>query len=179
MPGPITRPLLEAILAQYALDPDGPHGILHWARVLENGRRLARSTHAVGAVVELFAVFHDACRENDDSDRRHGWRGARLAERLRPGHIDLPDAEFELLVEACEGHTRGGTSGDVTVLTCWDADRLDLGRVGIRPDPARLGTAPARDRATIAWAHRRATSRAQPELLRREWRLRGDGTFRS
>jgi hypothetical protein len=29
---------------------------------------------------------------------------------------------------------------DVTIQTCWDADRLDLGRVGIRPDPARMGT---------------------------------------
>lgn len=26
------------------------------------------------------------------------------------------------------------------VQACWDADRLDLGRVGIIPDPERMGT---------------------------------------
>jgi uncharacterized protein len=31
-------------------------------------------------------------------------------------------------------------SNNITVQTCWDADRLDLGRVGIKPDPKRLFT---------------------------------------
>jgi uncharacterized protein len=31
------------------------------------------------------------------------------------------------------------------VQTCWDADRLDLGRVGIIPRPDRLCTEEARD----------------------------------
>jgi hypothetical protein len=46
------RPIVERILDQYALDPRGPHGVAHWARVLENGRRLARSTGATLHVVE-------------------------------------------------------------------------------------------------------------------------------
>jgi uncharacterized protein len=33
-----------------------------------------------------------------------------------------------------------------TIGTCWDADRLDLGRVGARPDPKYMSTE-ARKRA--------------------------------
>jgi uncharacterized protein len=49
-------------------------------------------------------------------------------------------------------------TGDITVLTCWDADRLDLGRVGIRPAAHRLCTDAARDPAMIEWAYRRSTA---------------------
>jgi uncharacterized protein len=44
----------------------------------------------------------------------------------------------------------------MTVLTCWDADRLDLGRVGIKPNPHRLCTAAARDPMMIEWAYKRS-----------------------
>ena len=46
--------------------------------------------------------------------------------------------------------------GDATVLTCWDADRLDLGRVGIRPDPKYLCTPAARDPEMLASAYLRS-----------------------
>jgi uncharacterized protein len=44
----------------------------------------------------------------------------------------------------------------VTVATCWDADRLDLGRVGVRPDAGRLCTEPARRQEVIEHAWRRS-----------------------
>lgn len=50
----------------------------------------------------------------------------------------------------------GQTLGDATVLTCWDADRLDLGRVGIRPHPHRLCTEAARDPVLLEWAYQRS-----------------------
>jgi uncharacterized protein len=31
-------------------------------------------------------------------------------------------------------HSEGAVHADPTVQTCWDADRLDLGRVGVMPD---------------------------------------------
>ena len=37
-------------------------------------------------------------------------------------------------------HTDAEHSDDVTIGTCWDADRLDLGRVGIIPDEAFMST---------------------------------------
>jgi len=50
------------------------------------------------------------------------------------GLIDLNDEHFAQLCRACSGHTFGRKSECVTVATCWDADRLDIGRAGIRPD---------------------------------------------
>jgi uncharacterized protein len=41
-------------------------------------------------------------------------------------------------------------------MTCWDADRLDLGRVGIRPDPARLCNEAARHPKLLSEAYERS-----------------------
>jgi uncharacterized protein len=70
--------------------------------------------------------------------------------------IHLPDAEFTLLHQAIRDHELGMTKGDVTVITCWDADRLDLGRVDIRPEPRYLCTDVAKEQATIEWAYKRS-----------------------
>jgi uncharacterized protein len=150
----LTAPLLQAIRQQYQLTWDGIHGVSHWARVRTIGLRLTDHTGADPAVVELFSVFHDACRTNEDRDPGHGRRGADLAAGLRGQVFDLPDAAFALLVAACTEHTSGTTEAHATVQTCWDADRLDLGRVGIRPDPARLCTAAARTLRLFTWATR-------------------------
>jgi len=104
-------------------------------------------------VVELFAWLHDSCRWDDFADREHGERAARFALELRGSAFELEDSRFELLLAACRGHSHGGTEGEVTVLTCWDADRLDLGRVGIEPHPDRLCTDTARDPDVLAWAY--------------------------
>jgi hypothetical protein len=45
---------------------------------------------------------------------------------------------------------------DITAQTCWDADRLDLGRVGTTPKAEYLCTNAARDPDMIEWAHGRA-----------------------
>jgi uncharacterized protein len=162
----ISRPLIEAIRNQYRLEWNGVHGVSHWARVYENGLRLAGSLPGVSIrVVELFAVFHDARRKNEGFDWGHGRRGAELAKQLRGALFELPDAEYELLHLACCHHTDGHTLADLTVLACWDADRLDLGRVGITPDPRYLCTAVAKDPVTIAWADDRARRREVPRFV--------------
>ncbi|MHB8834280.1 MAG: HD domain-containing protein [Candidatus Methylomirabilia bacterium] len=143
---------IAAVRAQYRLDWDGIHGRAHWERVLENGLRLAGLTGARTDVVELFAYFHDACRHNDSRDPEHGARGAELARSLAGTVFDLDPQGLALLVEACTGHTRGETVAEATVATCWDADRLDLARVGKTPRPELLCTDAARDPAIIAWA---------------------------
>lgn len=165
----ITADLLEAILRDYRLHPLGTHGICHWARVLENGRRLAELTGARLAVVELFAVFHDARRESEVFDPRHGKRGADLAGVLRGRLFDLPDADFDLLYDACAHHADGLMKADVTVQTCWDADRLDLLRAGVHPAPHRLCTAAARDPQVFEWACRRSKQNSIPALVMTEW----------
>ena len=67
-------PLRRVVLSLYRLNPDGVHGVGHWGRVLENGRRLAGSTRADLDVIELFAIFHDPCRLSDGKDADHGPR---------------------------------------------------------------------------------------------------------
>jgi uncharacterized protein len=150
------RRLLTHLRARYLLDWRGLHGAAHWARVRSHGLWLAPRTGADPIVVELFAFLHDACRENDGHDPEHGLRAAVLAEELRGEHFELDDGRAELLTEALCGHTDGRTTGEVTVLTCWDADRLDLGRADIRPDPRRLCTEPARNPRRIELAWRRS-----------------------
>ena len=54
-----------------------------------------------------------------------------------------PD-RLELLQYAIRHHTGGRTSDDPTTGTCWDADRLDIGRVGIIPHQRYMSTEPAR-----------------------------------
>ena len=48
------------------------------------------------------------------------------------------------------------TEADVTVQTCWDADRLDLGRVGTTSKAEYLCTDAGKDPDMIGWAHGRA-----------------------
>ena len=148
----ISQDLMAVIEQGFALHLDGIHGKAHWARVRNYGLRLAERTGANPEVVELFAFLHDSKRMNDGHDPRHGARAAQFAASLRGSLLDLPESVFELLRFACEYHTNGLTEADVTVQTCWDADRLDLGRIGIRPDPRRLCTFAAKESATIEWA---------------------------
>jgi uncharacterized protein len=161
--------LVRAVLDGYALPWDGIHGLPHWARVLETGLRLSAETGADPEVVALFAIFHDSCRTSEGWDHGHGRRGAARAVALRGKAFELEDDRFALLHHACVHHTDGETDGDPTVRTCWDADRLDLGRVGIAPLPRFLCTDPARRPETIAWAEERSRAGHVPEVVTRVW----------
>jgi uncharacterized protein len=165
------KPLVHAVLKEYALPWDGTHGVAHWARVLENGLRLADHTGANVKVVRLFALFHDSRRVNESIDNGHGRRGAELATAMRDAWFTVSDREFDLLCDACIRHTDGETEADVTIQTCWDADRLDLGRVGISPDHIRLCTAAAKRSDTLDWADNRARLRIIPEIAVADWRI--------
>ena len=161
--------LFAEIRKQYALRWHGPHGVCHWARGRENGFRLALITGAKVEIVEFFSILHDARRESEGSDAEHGPRGAELAALLRNRLYLLPDEEFELLRVACADHTRMLTHGDITIQTCWDADRLDFGRVNITPRPEYLSISTAEDPDFIAWANRRSTHFTVPDIVYREW----------
>ena len=161
--------IVRAILDEYSLPLGGDHGIAHWARVLENGRRLARATGASVDVVSLFAVLHDSRRINEVTDPEHGPRAAQFAKYLRGSAFELDDDEFDRLCRACEGHTYDHTHADVTIQTCWDSDRLDLGRVGIMPHPARLCTDIAKRPEVIRWADARARTHAVPAFVTDDW----------
>ena len=148
--------LLGYLRQQLSIDWFGHHGIAHWARVRANGLMLADSVGANKHVVELFAFFHDARRLNEHTDDGHGARGALLARRLKGRFFEATDEEMDLLQFACDHHSDGQTQGNPTVLTCWDADRLDLGRVGTTPSAKYLCTDMAKMEATMQRANRRA-----------------------
>jgi uncharacterized protein len=171
----ISNELLQTIINQYRLPWNGIHGLSHWARVLENGRMLAAETGARLEVVELFAVLHDSKRPHEGIDYTHGRLGADYAASLRGSLVQLNDSDFELLYTACLEHTNGKIDGNITLLACWDADRLDLGRVGIRPAPKRLCTEVGRLPETIAWGEKRSRIKAIPALVFEEWGIRLDG----
>ena len=158
---------MRAILDGYTLPLRGYHGVVHWARVLENGLRVAEVNGADVDVVTLFALFHDSRRVNEHRDNGHGLRGAELARSLRGTLVHFDDDRFEKLFEACRLHTDGLTDADATLQACWDADRLDLGRVGVTPAADRLCTDAARD--LIAWANERAVRDHEPRQILSSW----------
>ena len=129
----------------FVLGAGSLHGPAHWRRVESNGLSIGARTGADPDVVRLFAALHDACREDEEIDPDHGRRGAAFARRLWNEAYELEYERFALLEYAICYHAKGLRSEDATIGTCWDADRLDLPRVGIWPDPERLCTDTARE----------------------------------
>jgi uncharacterized protein len=168
----ISKQLVAAILDQFSLGIHEIHGVAHWARVLENGRKLSADTGARLDVVELFAVLHDSRRFSNGYDPQHGARGADLASQLRGSLFQLDDAGFDLLTQAVRDHTSGQTLANVTVQTCWDSDRLDLARVRIYPRAELLCTPAARAAEMMAWSNQRAEQRLIPQNVMEEWGVR-------
>ena len=73
-------------------------------------------------------------------------------ELLDEGLISLPDELKRLLESACRLHSDGFTTQDPTVGACWDADRVNLWRVWMTPDPALMSTTEGRSENRIQWA---------------------------
>lgn len=146
-------PLWQRVMGQFRLPEPSCHGVFHWLTVLRHGMVLCRLHPADVEIVRLFALFHDSRRQDEHADPGHGPRGAQLAIDFRQaGHFQLDDARMALLVTACEIHNGGPPQSDPTLAVCLDADRLDLGRVGITPDPEYLSTLTARSiAARQAW----------------------------
>ena len=151
--------LIKVLRERFQLDWPGIHGAPHWARVRLTGLHLARENGARVDVIECFALLHDSQRLHEGTDSRHGARAADYVRRMNDDYLFLDRAGLDMLVYACEFHSDGLIEADITVQTCWDADRLDLGRVGIRPDPRRLCTTHAKDSDVINDAYRRSLAR--------------------
>lgn len=141
-----TLPRLQEFLYENA-SMSKIHGALHWMRVARFGDLLTRYQSARygfdvdATVVQWFAFIHDCRRKNDGFDFEHGHAAARYIDIIRKTYLhDLSDAQIGKLKRACELHTSEHRTGDVTIDTCFDSDRLDLTRVGMTPDPSRMAT---------------------------------------
>jgi len=119
------------------------HGLKHWRTVERNGHYLAQFNQADNLVISYFAYFHDCMRQNEHQDPEHGPRGAKYAKKVKK-LIGLNTIQLKQLVNACSGHTYGRKTDCITIATCWDADRLDLARVGIVPNSKYLLTTEAK-----------------------------------
>jgi uncharacterized protein len=133
--------LISFIRKVFNCDWCGLHGIDHWNRVAAHGRTIGslQGLHKSDLlIVELFSYLHDACRQSEGIDRNHGQRAAVMAFDLNGLYYDLSKCNLDRLCDAIAEHSFGGVSKDVAIQTCWDADRLDLGRVGIFPSQEYL-----------------------------------------
>ena len=146
--------IFQKLREGFAIEGYSCHGPEHWKRVEAFGLYLAERTGADATVVLCFAHFHDSQRKSDGYDPGHGPRAALKLEQLKPD-LSLTERQFQLLHEACTYHTSKLFHSDPTVATCWDADRLDLDRVAIKPDPDRLNTEEAKLLTRYDWIVRR------------------------
>jgi uncharacterized protein len=99
-------------------------------------------------VVALFGLFHDSRRLDDGPDSDHGRRAPVFVEQ-HGQFFHLNNTRLERLRRACADHADGFISDDPTIGSCWDADRLNLCRLGVRPNPSLLSTEVAKRRETI------------------------------
>jgi len=125
--------LVSKVIEEAKLANSSIHGVSHWQRVERNGAFLCQFNKADLEVVRLFALFHDSKREDDYRDLEHGPR-AEVYIRSISDFVPLAQEQFEDLCIACRTHTTGTVPENITIGTCWDADRLDIGRVGIQPN---------------------------------------------
>jgi uncharacterized protein len=97
--------------------------------------------------------IRNSFRRNEYVDPEHRPRVSVLAEAFRAaGHFQLDTKRMDLLVTACRIYNGGSPQSKPTLAVRPYADRLDLGRVGITPDPQLLSKATAKDIATRrAW----------------------------
>lgn len=128
-------------VSRYPLNLSGIHGQTHWERVHKWGMALSLgSKRADPNVVAHFAVLHDMCRRHDGTDPEHGPRASALLEENIDVLTHLTTGQRRKLLTAISGHSDGTTSKDDTIGCCWDADRLDLPRVGLTPEPKYMST---------------------------------------
>ena len=109
------------------------HGFKHWKTVEKNGLYLSQFNDGDPKIISYFAYFHDCMRVNEKRDDGHGKRGGEYAIKNKK-LLNLTDEQLDTLYKACAGHTGGKNPSNDTITCCWEADRLDLRRVGSKPD---------------------------------------------
>lgn len=123
----------------------GIHDSNHWFTVARLGMAIALAEGGDPSVALLFGLYHDCRRFDNGSDPEHGLRAAELVKKhFTEKELDISVPQFERLYTACSRHSDGLVYQDVTISACWDADRLDLTRVGWETRPELLGTETAK-----------------------------------
>ena len=118
------------------------HGITHWRNVEAFGLMLADEYPSADTdVIRWFAYLHDCRRGAERQSEEHGHTAAAFISGIRKTFLkELTDDQIKTLKLACKHHTTKRRTKDLTADICLDADRLDLNRVNIKPDPKRMAT---------------------------------------
>jgi uncharacterized protein len=169
--------ILELAKQRFSLADDSDHGPEHWLRVYYNALdgvvRLRGQEAASLTSIMLFALLHDCERKEEGYDPLHGLRAAGFLMDLHKAE-KLPFASNSQIKTACiaiEDHSHGYLDvynhnldliGETTVKLCWDADRLDLPRVGIAVDPRMLLIQDNRHSKIVEECTKRAVNFEQP-----------------
>lgn len=126
--------------SRWPKDMGETHGVEHWDRVARFGRMLYQEGADMDVIL-AFAYLHDSERRDNAMDIEHGKRASLLIDKIRETELKaLNDEQIAKLKRACELHTIEHRTGDITIDICFDADRMDLLRVGITPSPDRMAT---------------------------------------
>lgn len=134
-----TPELGRAILDRYWLTLRGIHGLAHWARVYQNAILLRGDKDVDDTYLELFALLHDIGREHDGIDQSHGLKAASWMQLNLDGIVEGQHADTVSVAVYYHTLARPGEKLDIdkpvrdVAEICWDADRLDIGRTGVRP----------------------------------------------
>jgi alkaline phosphatase D len=168
----VTKGLSPAGIWYYRFLAEGESSPVGRARTLPDGPIDTLGVALVSCSNYAFGHFnaYDAIASDSDVDfvlhtgdylyeyGANEW-GGDIARRL--GRVHEPPHEIVSLADYRRRHAQYKSDPDAqamhaahTLLACWDADRLDLGRAGITPVPERLCTDAARE--LLAWAHERA-----------------------
>jgi uncharacterized protein len=127
----------------FPLDRRGVHGPRHWNQVAVNAQRICRMKRLNPLSGAAFGWLHDIARQDEHEDPEHGPRAADLVEN-DPKAMELLRTilgkDLDKVLTAIRIHTEAQNHEDPLIGACLDADRLDLGRVGIRPNPKFFST---------------------------------------
>jgi uncharacterized protein len=130
------RKIAPALEARLPLGESPVHGYEHARRVGLFAEILAWQYGADMFAAVVAAYCHDCARENDGPDPGHGARSwQRCAGVLRDLFPGLPMKALRL---AIEDHSLGSTTQAPLIASLWDADRIDLMRLGYELDPLRF-----------------------------------------
>lgn len=151
----LPKKTLIKLYNHFRLDINGVHGYNHWVRVVQNGIEISKEMGTSRKQAIIFGFFHDIERYNDDEDPEHGARGADFMLSLK-SEINLTEKELESVFLGCEGHNFRKNIKDLEIGACWDADRLDLYRSEIIPDPAYLNSTYTKRKDSIEKAMKRS-----------------------
>jgi len=140
----------QAVYGNLKISIDSIHGYNHWKSVEKIGHYIADRNGADKSVVSAFAFLHDIGRERESEEPRHGEKSMELVKKSF--NLELSTDQQEKLLFAISEHDKSDAkSDDITIQTCWDADRLDLPRVYILPDRELLYTEVGKSQETFEY----------------------------